>query len=113
VAARDLGQVAGGEPLSLERPEDEEAVNDALHVPDRDLIRSRPGGGQPASDQKESESRRGPKAGPRLAERLSSAQLFPSSCQLFSLTSTPCFFAAVLIRFHAASRSAFVTPSTW
>src|SRR5258708_21361529 len=40
-------------------------------------------------------------------------QLFlPSSCQLFSLTSTPCFLAAFLIRLHASSRSESETPST-
>src|SRR4051794_3765615 len=36
----------------------------------------------------------------------------PSSRQLFSLTSTPCFFAADLMRPQAASRSSSDTPST-
>jgi len=36
----------------------------------------------------------------------------PISRQLISLTSTPNFFAADLMRFHAASRSASLTPST-
>ncbi len=38
---------------------------------------------------------------------------FPSSRQLFSLTSTPYLSAAFLIRFHAASRSSSLTPFTW
>ena len=38
---------------------------------------------------------------------------FPISPQLVSLTSTSNFFAAVLIRFHAASRSVSLTPLTW
>jgi hypothetical protein len=37
----------------------------------------------------------------------------PSSRQLFSLTSTPCFLAAFLILRQAASRSSLLTPSTW
>src|SRR6185437_5165766 len=38
---------------------------------------------------------------------------FPSSCQLFSWTSTPYFLAAFLIRSQASSRSLSETPSTW
>ena len=38
---------------------------------------------------------------------------FPISRQLVSLTSTSNFFAAALIRVHAASRSSSLTPFTW
>ncbi|RZI76995.1 MAG: hypothetical protein EOP13_00490 [Pseudomonas sp.] len=39
-------------------------------------------------------------------------QSVPISRQLFSPTSTPCFLAAALMRFHAASRSSSVTSFT-
>jgi NADPH:quinone reductase-like Zn-dependent oxidoreductase len=45
--------------------------------------------------------------------RSSASYFFPSSRQLFSWISTPCFLAALLIRLQASSRSLSLTPSTW
>jgi hypothetical protein len=41
------------------------------------------------------------------------APYFLSSRQLFSCSSTLCFFAAAWMRFHAASRSVSLTSFTW
>ena len=51
-------------------------------------------------------------AGVPLKGGLSVRYPFPISRQLFSVTSTSNFFAAALIRFHAASRSSSVTSFT-